>query len=96
MRVEHTLTVIARCPVNDAVDVYEVVFRLARMVKVEHLLEAVDKYRDTKAYQEHITQQLADEFQCEVETRGWHSSVRTMVVCHYAIHGECDLGAGNG
>ena len=81
MRVEHTLTVVAKCPVDESPDVYEVVVRATRLVKVEDILAAVALHTQAPVFQEMLTVALHRELACEVETRGWHSNVRTVVVC---------------
>jgi hypothetical protein len=81
MRVEHTLTVVVRCPVDDRVDVYEAVVRTGRLLKVEGILAVAKRLSREPAFQEHLTRQLADELGCEVQTCGWHSGVKTVVVC---------------
>lgn len=81
MLVEHTLTVCAKCPVNGLQDVYEVTFRLNRLIKVEELLEKTKEYKNNTLFQEELTQQLANHFECEVESKGSHSMVHTRVLC---------------
>lgn len=81
MLVEHTLTVCARCPVNELRDVYEVTFRLNRLIKVEELLTITGEYSGKKIFQEELTQAMADRLQCIVESRGTHSGVKTKVIC---------------
>lgn len=81
MIAEHTLTIVAACPVNDGRDVYEATFRLNRLVKVEDLQVLVEDYNGTRIFQEELTQELADHMRCEVETRGMHGNVRSRVVC---------------
>lgn len=81
MLVEHTLTAVSRCPVDDAVDVYEVIVRTGRLVKVEDILAAVKDCTGEPVFQEALTERLAAVLRCEVETRGWHKGVRTVVVC---------------
>jgi hypothetical protein len=41
MKVIHELTIHGRCPVDDAIDTYEVTVEAARTVKVEDILGAV-------------------------------------------------------
>ena len=80
IRVEHTLSVLARCPVNESRDVYETTFRLDKLVKVETLIEQCRGFQDKKLFQEELTELLAQAFGCEVETRGIHSGVKTVCV----------------
>lgn len=81
MKVEHTLTMQAKCPANEATDVYDVTFRMDKILQVEILIGHVGQMRGVKLFQEEITQSLADRFECEVESVGMHSGVKTRVVC---------------
>lgn len=81
MKIEHTLTMQAKCPINNLPDFYEVTFRMEKFVQVEMLLGHVGALNGVKLFQEEITQSLADSFQCEVESLGIHSGVKTRVVC---------------
>lgn len=81
MLVEHTLTMQAKCPVNNLPDVYEVTFRMNKVMQVEILLAHCAALNGVKLFQEEITQSLADRFECEVESFGVHSNVKTRVVC---------------
>lgn len=81
MRVEHQLTVFSTCPVDERRDVYRVVVRTNRTVKVEDILAAVEQNTKKAVFQEELTKLLAKSLGCEVETRGWHGEVYTTVVC---------------
>ena len=81
MKVEHTVEVVALCPVDGLPDVYTLTVRAARVVKVEDILAAVGQVRAERLFQEEVTQRLHRELACEVETIGYHSGVRTRVVC---------------
>lgn len=81
MKVEHAFTMIARCPMNNLQDVYEVTFRMDKVLPVERILGHIGGLVGVKLFQEEITQSLADTFECEVETTGVHSNVKTRVVC---------------
>jgi hypothetical protein len=76
MKVTHELTIHGRCPVDDAIDTYEVAVEAARMVKVEDILGAVAALPQP-AFQEDITQTLAAKLGCRVTTIGYHSGVKT-------------------
>lgn len=82
MKVEHELTMGSVCPMDGTHDFYTVIFRLGRMVPVENLKKSVADFAVVTMFQEEITQRLADGFECEVETHGIHSGVKTKVVCH--------------
>ena len=80
MKVTHELTLKARCPVDDAVDIYEVTITTNSMsvnLKVEDLLEVVDALQDTTIFQEDITMKIADRLGVSVRTVGYHSGVKT-------------------
>lgn len=81
MRVEHAFTMIARCPMNNLQDVYDVTFRMDKVLPVERILGHIGGLVGVKLFQEEITQSLADTFECEVETVGVHSNVKTRVIC---------------
>lgn len=79
MKAVHEFIVIARCPVNDQVDVYRATLTLDRQVDVETILDTAAEYRGQSVYQEDLTQQLAYEFGGTVVTVGNHSGVTTTV-----------------
>lgn len=81
MRVEHTLEVIAGCPVDGLPDVYTLTVRAARVIRVEDILSAVTPLAAEKLFQEDLTQRIHRALACEVETVGHHSGVRTVVTC---------------
>lgn len=81
MRVEHTLEVVALCPVDGLPDVYTLTVRAARVVKVEEILSAAAALAGESLFQEELTQRVHRSLACEVETVGYHSGVRTRVVC---------------
>ena len=81
MKVEHTLEVVARCPVDGLPDVYTLTVRASRVVRVEDILTAVAALAGETLFQEDVTQRLHRDLACEVETVGYHSGVLTRVVC---------------
>ncbi len=81
MRVEHNFTLRAKCPLDKKPDIYTVIVRTGRMVKVEEILEAAKRIAEKPLFQEELTQLIYREIACEVETQGWHSGVFTKVVC---------------
>lgn len=81
MKVQHRLQMKAICPVDQRPDCYEMLVRAQRLVKVEDILTAVAKVTTEATYQEDLTQALSRELAAEVETRGWHSGVETVVIC---------------
>ena len=81
MRVEHTLEVVALCPVDRLPDVYTMTVRASRVVKVEDILAAAAPLAGESLFQEDLTQRMHRALACEVETVGYHSGVRTRVVC---------------
>jgi NADPH-dependent 7-cyano-7-deazaguanine reductase QueF len=81
VRVEHTLEVVARCPVDDQPDVYTLTVRASRVVKVEDILSVTAALATEKLFQEDLTQRVHRALACEVETVGYHSGVRTRVIC---------------
>lgn len=81
MRVEHTLEVVAVCPVDKAGDRYTVTVRALRVIPVEDIIAAVKQANSTPLYQEDFTEHLHRLLAAEVESVGWHSGVHTRVVC---------------
>lgn len=81
MRVQHTLEVVALCPVDELPDVYTLTVRSSRVVRVEDILAVAAKLAGEKLFQEDLTQRIHRALACEVETIGYHSGVRTRVVC---------------
>lgn len=77
MKVVHQFFVAVRCPVDDAVDIYEVVVETDRVVKVEEILKASEKQASSPAFQEEYTQRLANDLGTKVVTTGRHSGVDT-------------------
>lgn len=80
MRVTHELAAVTVCPVTDRPDVYRMTVETDRLISVEEIIEAVDRYSGEAIYQEDLTQQLATELVATVETVGTHSGVTTTVV----------------
>lgn len=76
MHVTHELTFARTCPVNDALDRYELRVETNRMVKVEDILAAIEALPE-KAYQEELTLKLAAQLGCVVTTVGYHSGIKT-------------------
>ena len=81
MRVEYRLTITATCPVDDKPDVYRMIVRATRTIKVEDILAALAAETKVPCFQEDLTQRFHRSLACEVETRGWHSGVFTVVIC---------------
>lgn len=81
MTCEYSLDAKALCPVDGKPDVYRVFVRASRTIPVEEILSAVAKYAGEKVFQETLTAALHRDLAAEVETVGYHSAVRTVVVC---------------
>ena len=78
MRVEYTLTMTAKCPVDQSTDVYEVTVTSDRTIPVEQIRAACRVLGDRPAYQEEITTELAKRLGATVKTVGVHSGVKTV------------------
>jgi hypothetical protein len=76
VKVVHETTFARRCPVDDALDLYELRVETHRTIKVEDILAAVEALPE-KAFQEDITATLAAKLGCVVVTTGHHSGVKT-------------------
>lgn len=83
MRVTHTLTLTARCPVDDTRDVYECVVTTDRCIEVETIKQIAKTIEGMKVYQENITEFMRKQLGTgvSVTTRGVHSGIRTEVTC---------------
>jgi hypothetical protein len=83
MRVTHSLTITARCPVDDTRDVYECKITTKRCIEVERILEVAKIVEGMKTYQENVTQFIRQQLGTgvSVTTRGIHSGVQTEVTC---------------
>jgi hypothetical protein len=79
MKVTHEMTFARRCPVDDALDHYELCVETTRTVKVEDILAAIEALPE-KSFQEEITAALAAKLGCSVTTVGYHSGVKTTCV----------------
>ena len=81
MKAEHVLDVVALCPVDGLPDVYRMTVRASRVIKVEDILAASKTLAEERLFQEELTQRMHRLLACEVETVGYHSGVRTRIVC---------------
>lgn len=79
MRCRYETQIVAACPVDDRPDVYEAVFESEGCIKVEDILAAIAPWRERKAFQETITEDLARTLKCRVTTVGFHSGIKTTV-----------------
>lgn len=75
IEVTHKLHLTAKCPVDDRLDVYQAEVRVRRVLPVEEILAAVAEIAEMRAYQEDITETLANRLDAEVSTFGSHSGV---------------------
>ena len=76
MIVTHEFTIIGRCPVDEAVDVYEVTVTTGKMIAVERILMAAQAL-EFPCFQEDMTARLAAAIDCNVKTVCYHSGVKT-------------------
>lgn len=81
MRVEYSLEVKAKCPVDHRSDFYRCVVRARETIKVEAIISAAKQFEDKELFQEDLTHELHRALSAEVETLGWHSGVETRVIC---------------
>ena len=81
MLVRHSLTITAACPVDQKPDRYEAVVECTRVVKVEDILSAVQRFTAAPMFQEELTQELARVLGAKVTTTGFHSGVKTVCEC---------------
>lgn len=75
----YTLTALGRCPVDDRQDSYTVEVVSPKMVECQFLATAVrELFGRQPAFQEDLTQQLADLLRCRVRTTGEHCGVHVV------------------
>lgn len=75
----YEISVVARCPVDDQADRYDVTLVSKGHVLVEILKEFCSGYAERKVFQEDLTAEIAREFMCAVVSVGHHSGVKTTV-----------------
>ena len=76
MIVTHEIQVYGRCPVDGKSDFYDVTITTMKVIKVEDIIVAVEAI-EWPAFQEEMTQQLADRLGCRVRSVGFHSGIKT-------------------
>ena len=82
MQVKHTLQAHAICPVDKKKDTYELIVETSSVIPVEKILEKVEQLKDETMYQEDLTVELARHLCVKVTTIGYHSGVKSEVVCN--------------
>ena len=80
MIARHSLQVVARCPVDGAVDIYQVTVETDRTIFVETILAEVARVTAEPMTQEILTDTLSAALRAKVTSVGFHSGVRTEVV----------------
>jgi NADPH-dependent 7-cyano-7-deazaguanine reductase QueF len=78
---EYTLEVQSLCPEDSKLDIYTCTVRARRTIQVEDILKAVAEFKGIKLFQEDLTRELHRKLAAKVETVGYHSGVKTKVVC---------------
>lgn len=81
MNCTYRAEITAACPVDQGTDTYTLIVRSPRTIPVEVILAAVKAATEKPCYQEDLTQALAQQLRCDVETEGIHSGVLTTCVC---------------
>jgi hypothetical protein len=76
MKTIHELKIQGRCPINDGLDVYDLIVETTVIIKVEDILSAVTELPQP-IFQEDITQRLAHKLRASITTIGFHSGVKT-------------------
>lgn len=87
MKVRHQMGFRCKCPVDGKVDYYVASFYVRRLLKCEDIAQAVAALTREAAYQECLTQALANRLDCKVKTVVRHRAgegVITTVVCRQA------------
>lgn len=76
MQNKYTLRVVALCPKDHGLDVYETEITSAELIECERINEAVNRLKGEKIFQEALTDRLARELGATVKTVGWHSNIK--------------------
>ena len=76
MKVTHDVRVYGRCPVDGKSDSYDVTVITMKVIKVEDIIAVVEAIK-WPAFQEEMTQQLADSLGCSIRSVGYHSGIKT-------------------
>lgn len=79
MMCRYFMTIRCTCPADGTRDRYWAVIKSPSMVPVELFLDYAREVESKMQFQEELTADLAKRFGCEVETRGFHSGVYTVV-----------------
>ncbi len=81
MIVTYETVVVAQCPVDKTVDMYDLTVTMTdNMVPVENILDAIQKWTQEPIFQEDLTAALQATLGGTVKTEGVHSGVKTVVV----------------
>lgn len=81
MNVTHTLTIVGKCPVDGATDIYEMTVAASVVIPVETILDVVAAATTEPRYQEDLTQTIADALPATtITTKGTHSGVSTVCI----------------
>ena len=81
VKVIHKLEVTALCPVDQKPDVYQCKVTARRVIQVESIIAAAAAESKDPIYQEDLCMALHRSLACRVSLVGYHSGVRTKVVC---------------
>lgn len=77
MKTIHELSAAFCCPVDAAVDVYQITVETSHMIKVEDIIAAVRSQQKKPVFQEDLTARLSGIISASVTTIGFHSGVKT-------------------
>ncbi len=69
---KYEFTIVARCPNNEDFDHYTVSIETEKMIMCEELAVLSNSYKQTKIFQEDLTEYLASLYNCKVTLSGYH------------------------
>lgn len=81
MIITYETVVVAQCPVDETVDMYDLTITMTdKMVQVEDILAAISQWTTEPVFQEDLTTALQATLGGTVQTTGVHSGVKTVVI----------------
>jgi hypothetical protein len=78
---KYELEAVCTCPVDSRGDYYRVTVESVRVIPVEDIQAAVKEEGATKQFQEKFTEGLSRRLGAKVTTVGFHSAIKTTVIC---------------
>ena len=80
----YELNFTGRCPNNKNIDKYTIEFIGLDFVEVENLVGYLEKFQEQHKFQEVISDEIAEEYDCEIKIVGYHGKVKITTRRNYA------------